>query len=139
MKYVLSGRAPQGTRILFVESGSRSLAEGVLPGLLGSWAGDYGIDLVTCYGGLPAGLPEGGEVFRVGDYGSPERRQELVRTLRARDYAFVGIICAAEPVMTYWKWFVAWHVPAKVFIVNENCDYFWINRENASVLRKFAL
>jgi hypothetical protein len=30
-------------------------------------------------------------------------------------------------------------VPAKVFIVNENRDYFWFNRENASVLREFAL
>ena len=139
MKYVLSGRDPQGSRILFVESGSRAVAEGVLPGLLESWASAYTIDLLTCYGGFPAGFPEGGQILRVADYGSPELRAGLIKDLRARDYAFVGIICSAEPVMTYWKWFMAFKIPAKLFIVNENFDYFWFHRENATVLRDFAL
>ena len=139
MKYVLSRRHPAGSRILFIESGSRSIAEAVLPGLASSWGANYQIDLVTCYGGLPAGFPPGGDIYRVGDYGTPERRQELVRELRGRDYAFAGIICSAEPLMTWWKWFLIFKLPAKVFIVNENADYFWMNRENASVLREFAL
>lgn len=139
MKYVLSRRTPPGKRILLIESGSRGMAEGVLPGLTGSWGGQYQMDLVTCYGGLPAGFPEGGTVYRTGDYGSPEKREELVAELRGRDYAYAGIICSAEPVMTWWKWYLALKLPAKVFIVNENCDYFWINRENASTLREFAL
>jgi hypothetical protein len=139
MRYVLSGRTPKGSRILLIESGSRAMAEGVLPVLAGSWAQQYEMDLVTCYGGLPRGFPEGGNVYRTGDYGSPGRRKELLRELRSRDYAFAGIICSAEPVMTWWKWYLAAQLPAKVFIVNENCDYFWINRENASTLREFAL
>ncbi len=139
MTYVLSGREPQGSRILFVESGSRSIAAGILPTLVGSWAGAYTIDLATCYGGYPEGFPEGGEIIRVGDYGTPELRDKLATTLRKRDYAFVGIICSAEPIMLWWKWFLVLKIPAKVFIVNENCDYFWINRENAGVLKEFAL
>lgn len=140
MKYVLSGREPRGTRILFVESGSRSITEGVLPGLLASWAGPpYTLDLLTCFGGVPSAMPVGGHVFRTADYATSEKRKELLDRLKKTDYAYVGIICSAEPLMTQWKWYVALQVPAKVFIVNENCDYFWIHRENAAILREFAL
>ncbi|MEP6716975.1 MAG: hypothetical protein ABJC09_15505 [Terriglobia bacterium] len=139
MRYFLSGRAPAGSRILIVESGSRSLAEGLLPHLLANWAQGYEIDLVTCYGGLPAGLSEGATVFRVTDYTSSGGRRELLRLLRNRDYAFAGIICSGEPIMTKWKWLIALRVPAKFFVLNENGDYFWLHRENTAMLREFAL
>jgi hypothetical protein len=139
MRYLLSRREPPGTRVLLIESGARSLMENLLPLLCAGWAADYKIDLVTCYGGLPEGLPSETHVFRVGEYGTPERRRELVRELRARDYAYLGLICSAEPIMTKWKWMIALRVPAKVFIVNENGDYFWLHRENAAVVREFAL
>jgi len=139
LRYYLSRREPPGTRILLIESGSRSHAEGVLAHLLSTWGGDYTIDLASCYGGLPAGLPPDTKVFRVTDYNSPGGRRELIRELRARDYAYTGMICSGEPIMTKWKWLLALRVPAKVFIVNENGDYFWLNRENAAVIREFAL
>ena len=139
MRFLLSRRQPAGARILFIESGSRSLAEGVLPLLVSDWAGNYTIDLITCYSGLPAGLPPETDVFRVTDYGSPDLRRELVEKLRGRDYAYTGMICAAEPIMTKWKWLIALRVPAKVFIVNENGDYFWLHRENFAIIREFAL
>jgi hypothetical protein len=139
MRYVLSGAWPSGTRILLVESGSRSLLEGTLPPMREAWAAPYRFDLVTCYGGIPAGLPEDTDVFRVQDFGTPELREDLIRKLRARDYAYVGLICSAEPIMTKWKWLVALKVPAKVFIINENGDYFWLHRENWAVVREFAL
>lgn len=139
MRYVISGRAPAGKRILLIESGSRSLAEGILPLLRSTWAGSYDFDVLTCFGGEPEGLPPGARVFRVHDYGTPELRRDLVRELRSRDYAFLGMICSAEPIMTRWKWMVAVRVPAKVFIVNENGDYFWLHRENAVILREFAM
>jgi len=139
MKYLLSRAEPQGTRILLIESGSRSLMESTVPLLLNTWAGDYQLDLVTCYGGVPDCLPAETNVFRVYDYPTPERRKQLIRELRSRDYAYAGMICSAEPIMTKWKWLIALRVPAKVFIVNENGDYFWINRENWSTVREFAL
>jgi hypothetical protein len=139
IRYFFSGAAPAGTRMLLIESGSRSLAEGVIPLLRSGWAPACEIDLVTCYGGLPRGMPESTRVFRVNDFGTPEKRRELLKELNARDYAFVGMICSAEPIMTKWKWMLAARLPAKLFIVNENGDYFWFHRENAATLREFAL
>jgi len=139
MRYVLSRRVPTGSRILLIESGSRSLMEGLLPLLRSTWAADYEFDLLTCYGGAPVALPENAGVFRVGEYGTPQLRRELVKELRGRDYAYAGMICSAEPIMTKWKWMLALRVPAKFFIVNENGDYFWLCRENAQSVRKFAL
>ena len=139
MRYFLSGRQPSGARLLLIESGSRSLAENLLPHLTASWAREYTIDLVTCYGGLPTGLPPDTKVFRVTDYGAPGQWRELVRELQSRDYAYTGMICSAEPIMTKWKWLIALRIPAKVFIVNENGDYFWLHRENAALIREFAL
>jgi len=138
MKYWLSRAEPQGTRILLIESGSRSLMESTVPLLLNTWAGDYQFDLVTCYGGVPDCLPPDTNVFRVYDYPTPERRQQLIRELRSRDYAFAGMICSAEPIMTKWKWLIAFRVPAKFFIINENGDYFWAHRANASSIRQFV-
>jgi hypothetical protein len=139
MRYVLSRRVPTGSRILLIESGSRSLTEGLLPLLRSTWAANYDLDLVTCYGGEPQALPENARIFRVSDYGTPERRKELIKELRARDYAYAGMICSAEPIMTKWKWMLALRVPAKFFIINENGDYFWLCRENAESVRQFAL
>ena len=36
--------------------------------------------------------------------------------------------------MTKWKWLIALRIPAKVFIVNENGDYFWLHRDNAALI-----
>jgi hypothetical protein len=41
--------------------------------------------------------------------------------------------------MTKWKWLIAFRIPAKVFIVNENGDYFWLHRENTALIREFIL
>jgi hypothetical protein len=49
------------------------------------------------------------------------------------------MICSAEPIMTKWKWAIALKAPAKVFVINENGDYFWLNRENWPTVREFAL
>ena len=132
-------RDPPLTRVLLIESGSRSLIEGLIPHLHAMWGPGVQIDLVTCYAGLPAGYDPSTTVFRVGDYGTREGRRRLVRELRARDYSFAGMICSAEPIMTKWKWMVALRLPAKFFIVNENGDYFWVQRSNTQTIRRFAM
>lgn len=139
MKYILSRRTPEGSRILLIESGSRHLIERIAPHIRETWGATMPIDLVTCYAGTPAGLPDSAEVFRVADYNTPEARRQFIDNLRAREYAYAGIICSAEPVMTKWKWLIAARVPAKFFVVNENGDYFWLDRENAKVARHFFL
>jgi hypothetical protein len=139
VKYLISRRTPAGSRILLVESGSRDLLERIVPHIRATWGATRPIDLVTCYGGRPASLPEEATIFRVGDYNTPEARRRFIDELRSRDYAYAGIICAAEPVMSKWKWLIAARIPAKFFILNENADYFWVDRENAKTVRHFFL
>ncbi len=128
-------RRPDVQRILLVESGSRSLIEGVVPHLVNAF-GQVPMDLVTCFGGVPAGLT--GKVYRVADYTTPGARNTLYRELRSNNYQVLGMICSAEPIMTKWKWMLAWRVPAAVFMLNENGDYVWLDREHASTVWEFA-
>src|SRR3712207_2056888 len=118
-------RIPPFRRVLLVESGSRDLIESLLPGLYDLYPSGR-FDLVTCYAGVPKAFrADRGDVFRVGDYVGRPGRKRLYRELRPRAYDVIGIICSGEPLMTKWKWALVWHVPAKVFILNENGDYFW--------------
>ena len=139
MRYFLSRREPPLTRILLIESGSRSLLEGILPHLRSVWGPDVPIDLLTCYAGLPEGFAQDTVIYRVTDYGSREGRKELIRVLRNSQHSIAGMICSAEPIMTKWKWLIALRLPVKVFILNENGDYFWIHRDNAAAMRQFSL
>jgi hypothetical protein len=139
MRWVLTQAPPTGTRILLIESGSRAILEGIIAHLKSGWGEDMPMDLVTCYAGLPNGLPENSKIFRVADYATPELRRSLELQLRAGDYAYAGMICAAEPIMNKWKWWLAAKVPAKFFVINENGDYFWLNRKNAKAMRGFIL
>lgn len=138
MRYFFRRGFPPLSRILLVESGSRHLFERLLP-LLRQTYGDVPIDLVTCYPGLPAGFPADTVVYRVADYRGRPARRALYRLLQSRQYSLTGIICSAEPIMTWWKWTVALHVPAKVFILNENGDYFWFDWGNWRTIRYFVL
>ncbi len=135
MRCLLRRRIPSG-RILLVESGSRDITERLLP-LLARIHSEP-IDLVTCFPGVPAGLPPGTTVYRTGDYRGPSARSRLYRELRARRYALLGILCSAEPIMNRWKWALVLRVPAKVFIVNENADYFWLDYAHTGTLLHFA-
>ena len=140
MRYFLSRQIPQFKRVLLVESGSRSLLEPLIPGLYQTGGEGTMIDLVTCFGGAPQALNrETSAVFRVGDYGGAAGRERLLRELLARGYDIMGIICSAEPVMTKWKWWLAAKVPAKVFILNENGDYFWLDWSQWRTIIHFAL
>lgn len=140
MRYVLRRGHPPVSAILLVESGSRHLLERVLPNLRQNWGPDIFIDLVTCYSGLPEGFrPETTRVYRVGDYRGRPLRRQLYRELQKNGYTFCGIICSDEPVMMKWKWALALRVPAKVFIINENADYFWFDRQNWNKVRIVAL
>jgi hypothetical protein len=139
MRYYLSKAVPPFTRILLVESGSRQLLEDLLGGLYDVHPG-MTADLVTCYAGTPATYRNNlGTVYRVGDYPDPVSRQRFYAQLTSNHYDVVGIVCSAEPIMTKWKWMLALRLPAKVFILNENGDYFWLDRGHWSTVRHFVL
>ena len=75
------------------------------------------IDLVTCFGGLPAGYAPEPEtaVFRTSEHaGRAGLRRLFAELLAAR-------------------------LPAKVIVINENGDYFWFDRMHAGTIRRFVL
>jgi hypothetical protein len=140
LKYFFTRRQPEATRILLVESGSRYLLEGLIPGIRSTYGEDVFVDLVTCYGGLPEGFrPETTNVYRVTDYRGSAGRARLYAELKRNRYSILGVVCSAEPIMTKWKWSLAARLPAKIFILNENGDYFWVDWGHWAVIRHFAL
>lgn len=139
MRYYRRSWIPPFLRVLLIESGSRSLIEGLLPSLYRDYGEDAIIDVVTCYEGVPRGLKAGsGKVFWVTDYG-PDERHRLLTELLARQYTIVGVVCSAEPIMTKWKWWLVYKLPAKVFVINENGDYFWVHLANWRLVLHFVL
>ena len=140
MRYFLTGRHPQVNSILLVESGSRGLIEGVIGGLRQTWGESVWIDVFSCYASLPKGFePHNTRVYRVGDYRGSAGRARLYAELRRNRYGLLGIVCSGEIVMAKWKWVLALRLPAKVFIINENGDYFWLDRLHLGPLRRFVL
>jgi hypothetical protein len=126
--------------IVLVESGSRNLLERLLPTLRNTWGEDISIDVVSCYPTLPQGFqPETTRLYHVADYRGRHLRRRLYRQLVANRYAYVGIICSGEPLMTKWKWALAFEVPARLFLINENADFVWFDRFHWRVLWRFAL
>lgn len=139
MRKFLSRSAPDFTRVLLVESGSRILYENLLRAFYEAYP-EMNADLLTCYAGVPEHFrANDGRVYRVTDYPGRSQRKILYRELAANKYTMVGIICSGEPIMTKWKWAIAARLPAKVFVLNENGDYFWIDRGHLGIIWHFML
>lgn len=125
--------------MLLVESGSRRLIESILPGLYNQPVNQR-VDLITCFSGAPGNFdPSRGEIIRTQDHRGRAARRRLFAMLRRRGYDVVGIVCSDEAVLARWKWALAWQVPAKVFVLNENCDYFWFDYSQARTMLHFLL
>ena len=139
MRYFLSNAAPRFSRVLLIESGSRSLFEKLLPVLYTSHPG-IKIDLVTCYAGSPSHFRDDlGSVYRVTDYPNPDTRAGLYGSLKTNQYDTIGIICSAEPIMTKWKLMLGWRVPGKIVVHNENGDYFYFDRAHLNTICQFIV
>ena len=140
MRNFLTGcrRSVQG--ILLVESGSRGILERAIAPIRRNWGEKVAVDLVTCYGGLPAGFsPERTRVYRVTECRCPRARRLLYRQLVKNRYAMVGIVCSGEPLLTKWKWALALRFLTKVLIINENGDYFPLDFGHGSNAYRFVL
>lgn len=140
VRYFLTRGHARINSVLLVESGSRDLLERLIPHFRQSWGNQVRIDLVSCYGSRPEGFdPESTQLYSVADYRGRQGRRKLYRQLIENGYAFVGIVCSGEPLMTKWKWALALRIPAKVFIINENGDYFWLDRHHWNIIVRFVL
>jgi hypothetical protein len=139
MRFFFRQRVPAFDRVLLVESGSRHIPEYLLPILRRAWNPDLTIDLVTCYSGLPAGFANDTRLFPIHLYPGRAGRRRLYRELRSLGYTVMGLLCTGEPIMTKWKWALALRLPVKVFVVNENVDFFWLDYSQWRTLRHFVL
>jgi hypothetical protein len=137
LRHFFTRAYPAFTKVLLVESGPRQLFDDLIAGLFETYGEQLEIDLVTCYAGVPQGFR--GVVYRVTDYSGAAGRTRLYAELATAEYPIVGIICSGVPVMTKWKWMLAARVPAKVFVLNENADYFWLDWAHWRVIIHFAL
>jgi hypothetical protein len=139
VRYFLRARYPEVSSILLIESGARSIVERLLPALRRGYGEGVRIDLVSCFAALPQGYDERTRIFRVADYRGREGRRELYGELIANRYPVMGIVCSGEPLMTKWKLALALKIPAKVFIVNENADFFWLDLGHSRQIRRFVI
>lgn len=140
VRYFLTGGSPPLHAVLLVESGSRGTIEKAIVSLRRNWGDELPVDLVTCFGGLPQGFrAETTRIFGVADYRGREGRKKLYRKLAENRYTLVGIVCSGEPLMTKWKWVLTLRLPAKIFVINENGDYFWLDWRHWSNIRQFVL
>jgi len=131
-------RFPEKGPILLVESGTRELLEKAIPTIRTFWDGRTPpIDVFTCFSGIPEGIGDDGEIFRVADFPGPERKK-LLREFKTRGYAVMGVVCSDEIILNKWKWMIMLNVPAKLLVINESGDCFWCDRENWPAIREFV-
>jgi len=135
VRYFLRRRIPSPSRILLIESGSRSITDTVLPRLQAQFGRDLPIDLVTCFAEPAVGAAR---IYNVNDYRGRERRLALLGELRAGGYPIAAIVCSGEPILSKWKWGLVAFLPAKFLVINENADYFWMDRGHLPAIRQFV-
>jgi hypothetical protein len=87
------------------------------------------VDVLTCYNSAPASFDAArGHVFYTHDAKGSAARNQLLKEFASSGYSALCVLCTGDDIMTKWKWIAALRVPAKVLIVNENADSFWLDR-----------
>lgn len=133
MRWFLSRSVPEPSRVLVVESGPRAVAERLIPQLRSVFGAQTPIDLMTCLEGEPVSLAPspgagGSQVWRVTECRDRRSRWRLLREIRARRYPVTAVVCANSPLMASWRTAALFLFPSKFLIVNENSDFFWLDR-----------
>ncbi len=88
------------------------------------------VDALHCQSTPPAGVERSWSVQSQG-------RWALLRELRREGHPTAALLAAGDPIMAPWRWATLAALPAKFLIVNENADFFWLDRGNASTLVQF--
>ena len=142
MRWVLARRIPPITKLLLVESGPRSIAEKAIIRFRELYGKELPIDLLTCLPSDPRGLTANGapsEVFRSIHCHDRRTRWQLLRRIRAKRHPVTAIICADSPILGPWKMAALALFPSKFLIINENVDFFWLDRAHRSDVKRFLL
>ena len=134
MRFFFSAHIPDATRILLVESGSHHILERARksPGAMFPQAE---FDLCTCFAGLPS--EPVANVWRVTDAHSLSSKLALAFQIARAKPPIAALLMTGEPVMFNWKILLLLLLPSKLIFVNENGDFFWLDRANLAALRQF--
>jgi hypothetical protein len=139
VKWFLTRRVPPVTRVLLIESGPRDLCQRLIPRLRTALGASVPIDVLTCLPDNPEGLGDDAIAWRTLDAASASERWALLRTLRGERHPVVAMLCADDAIMGPWRFALLLMLRAKFLIVNENADFFWLDRGNAGTTLKFLL
>lgn len=135
---LLSRWSPEFDKVLVVESGARAAADQFLQALYKEERPNR-VDILTCYGNAPAAFDMGkGHAYLTQHALGGAARKQLFQELAASRYSAVCVLCTGDPIMTKWKWMVALRIPAKLMIVNENADTFWLDRGHVAKARRMV-
>jgi hypothetical protein len=134
MKYFFRRKIPLAKDVLFIESGSPGVVSKALPRIRNIFPAAR-CHLCTCWPDAPG--PGFTSVFRATDYPSTWNKLNLLLSFRRKRWEVLAVLCTGEPFLWRWKVLAILLLPAKVLIVNENADFFWLDWDNQSRLRRF--
>ncbi len=122
-----------------IESGSRKAAAKFLTELYKTGE-THRVDVLTCYRTPPEPFDASrGRVFYTHEAQAGTERAELFRRLTRSGYTALCVLCTGDDIMTKWKWAATVRIPAKVMIVNENADCFWLDRGHLRNMREMLM
>jgi hypothetical protein len=128
----LTRSTPAVTRILLVESGPRELGQKAVERLRAVFP-EARIDVLCCIATAPEGVER---AWRVQDHVA--RRWTLVRELRRERHPVAAVLMGGDAIMAPWRWTLLAALPAKFLIVNENADFFWLDRGHIGPMTQFV-
>ncbi len=130
MRGFLTRRTPPTARILLIESGPRPLGDLAVQRLKQVFGPDTQVDALHCQSGPPEGAARCWSVNSTG-------RWALLRELRREGHPTAALLAGGDPIMAPWRWTTLALLPSKFLIVNENGDFFWLDRGHLPTLVQF--
>ncbi|MBI4461180.1 MAG: hypothetical protein HY648_14125 [Acidobacteria bacterium] len=135
MKYFFRTTIPSVHDVLLIESGSPKVVERSLGGVRRIFPGAR-YHLLTCQ--ADASSRPFDTVFRSSDYPSWWSKLLLLLSFRKKGYEVVAVLCTKERILWRWKMLALAVIPAKVLIINENADFFWLHWRNWRTFRQLV-
>jgi hypothetical protein len=103
----------------------------------GAFGAGVPIDVLGCRSSPTVGAAV---YINVSDARSIREQVSILGRLRKQGYSVAGVLSSGDPTMALWKWSAIVAVPAKFLVLNENVDFFWIDRAHwtnaAALLRQ---
>ena len=133
MKYFFRKKVPLAHDVLFIESGSPEVTRRALEGIRQIFPGARH-HLLTCWPDAPSVRFD--TVFRASKYPTWWSKLHLLLSIRRKGWEVMAILCTGERILWRWKIVALVLVPAKVLVVNENADFFWLYWGNWRTLQQ---